>query len=122
MTKSWPFAAAAGVGADLPPCCWTHSCALAAVRLYTVTSWPLSLRWRAMGKPMTPRPMNAIFADMLSPDALGPAFAGVTLVDRIGRLAPFQHSRHISRRRVAHHEAGRPRGAADVRRHHHVAK
>jgi hypothetical protein len=38
MTKSASFAAAAGVGADLPPCFFAHSSALAPVRLYTVTS------------------------------------------------------------------------------------
>ena len=38
ITKSASFAAAAGVGADLPPCLETQSAALAAVRLYTVTS------------------------------------------------------------------------------------
>src|SRR4029453_17806975 len=63
MTKSWPSAAALGVAALRPPCCATHFCALAAVRLYTVTSWPpLFLRCPAMGYPMTPRPRKATFA------------------------------------------------------------
>src|SRR6266852_3795831 len=38
ITKSASFAAAAGVGADWPPCLSTHACALAPVRLYTTTS------------------------------------------------------------------------------------
>ena len=69
MTKSWPSAAAFGVGAALPPYCSTHFSALAAVRLNTVTSWPpLVLRCPAMGKPITPRPRNATFAIALLPD------------------------------------------------------
>src|SRR3954466_16089314 len=62
---------------------------------------------------MTPRPMNATLADISSPWV--PAFAGVRSVDRVWRVPAFEHSRHISRRRVAHAEAGRARGAADVR-------
>ena len=31
----------------------------AAVRLQTVTSWPLPARWPAIGKPITPNPMKA---------------------------------------------------------------
>ena len=38
MTKSWSFAAAAGVAAVLPPCFSAHACAFALVRLYPVTS------------------------------------------------------------------------------------
>jgi hypothetical protein len=33
ITKSQSFAAAAGVGAERPPCFFTHSSAFAAVRL-----------------------------------------------------------------------------------------
>src|SRR5262249_15777439 len=67
ITKSWPSAAAFGVAALRPPYCPTHFCALAAVRLYTVTSWPpLFLRCPAMGYPMTPRPRKATFAILSS--------------------------------------------------------
>src|SRR3984957_19910992 len=63
MTKSWPSAAAFGVGAVLPPNFSAHALALAAERLYTVTSWPpLATRCPAMGKPMTPRPRKATLA------------------------------------------------------------
>src|SRR5262249_51249612 len=69
MTKSWPSAAALGVAALRPPYCPTHFCAFAAVRLYTVTSWPpLFLRCPAMGYPMTPRPRKATFAILSSLD------------------------------------------------------
>src|SRR5215472_16353904 len=67
MTKSWPSAAALGVGALRPPYCATHFSAFAAVRLYTVTSWaPLFLRCPATGYPMTPRPRKATFAILSS--------------------------------------------------------
>src|ERR1700744_753800 len=63
ITKSWPSAAAFGVAAVLPPNLSAHSFALAAVRLYTVTSWPpFFTRCPAMGKPITPRPRNATLA------------------------------------------------------------
>src|SRR5262249_9179953 len=63
ITKSWPSAAAFGVAAVLPPNFSAHSLALAAVRLYTVTSWPPFLtRCPAIGKPITPRPGKATFA------------------------------------------------------------
>src|SRR6185312_13990147 len=63
ITKSWPSAAALGVAAVLPPNFSAHCFALAAVRLYTVTSWPpFFTRCPAMGKPMTPRPRNATLA------------------------------------------------------------
>src|SRR5262249_56163145 len=63
MTKSCPSAAVLGVGADFPPCCLTHCSDFAAVRLYTVTSWPpLFFKCPAMGYPITPRPRNATFA------------------------------------------------------------
>src|ERR1700676_2999666 len=63
ITKSWPSAAAFGVGALLPPNFSTQACALAGVRLYTVTSWPpFFTRCPAMGKPITPRPRKATLA------------------------------------------------------------
>src|SRR5207244_7809813 len=63
ITKSWPSAAAFGVAAVLPPNFSAHCFDLAAVRLYTVTSWPpFFTRCPAMGKPMTPRPRNATLA------------------------------------------------------------
>src|SRR6185437_10393641 len=63
ITKSWPSAAAFGVGAVRPPNLSAHSFALDAVRLYTVTSWPpFFTKCPAMGKPMTPRPRKATLA------------------------------------------------------------
>src|SRR5262249_2667437 len=63
ITKSWPSAAAFGVAAVLPPNLSTHCFAFAAVRLYTVTSWPpFFTRCPAMGKPITPRPIKATLA------------------------------------------------------------
>src|SRR5256885_17187128 len=64
-----------------------------------------------MGKPMTPRPMNATLADI-----------GKTSVDGVWGLSTFEHSRHISGCGVAHDDAGRARGAADVRRENDVGK
>src|SRR6476620_5121909 len=63
ITKSWPCAAAFGVGAARPPNFSVHCLAFAAVRLYTVTSWPPFLtRCPAIGKPITPRPIKATLA------------------------------------------------------------
>src|SRR5215475_12129392 len=63
ITKSCPSAAAFGVGAVFPPNLSAHCLDLAAVRLYTVTSWPPFLtRCPAMGKPITPRPRKATLA------------------------------------------------------------
>src|SRR5260221_2412095 len=63
ITKSWPSAAAFGVAAVLPPNLSAHSFAFAAVRLYTVTSWPPFLtRCPAIGNPITPRPSKATLA------------------------------------------------------------
>src|SRR6266568_8184343 len=63
MTKSWPSAAACGVGAVRPPNFSAHAFALAGVLLTTVTSWPPFLaRCPAMGKPITPRPRKATLA------------------------------------------------------------
>src|SRR6202022_3353948 len=63
MTRSWPSAAACGVGAVRPPNFSAHAFALAGVRLNTVTSWPpFVTRCPAMGKPITPRPRKATLA------------------------------------------------------------
>src|SRR5450755_4831999 len=63
ITKSWPSAAAFGVGAVLPPNFSAQALALAALRLYTVTSCPpFFTRCPAMGKPITPRPRKATLA------------------------------------------------------------
>src|SRR5438445_12125135 len=63
ITKSWPSAAACGVGAARPPNFSVHAFALAGVLLNTVTSWPPFLtRCPAMGKPITPRPRKATLA------------------------------------------------------------
>src|ERR1700686_3188902 len=63
MTKSWPSAAAFGVGAVFPPNFSAHALALAGVLLNTVTSWPpFFTRCPAMGKPITPRPRKATLA------------------------------------------------------------
>src|ERR1700716_729568 len=63
MTKSWPSAAACGVGAVFPLNFPAHACALAGERLNTVTSCPpFFTRCPAMGKPMTPRPRKATLA------------------------------------------------------------
>src|ERR1700760_777942 len=63
ITKSWPSTAAFGVAAVLPPNLSTHCFAFAAVRLYTVTSWPpFFTRCPAIGKPITPRPRKATLA------------------------------------------------------------
>src|SRR5437763_15058350 len=59
-TKSWPSAAARGVGAVFPPNLAAHAPALAAVRLNTVTSRPpFFARCPALGKPITPRRRHA---------------------------------------------------------------
>src|SRR5262249_32512798 len=91
MTKSCPSAAAFGVAALRPPCCATHFSALAAVRLYTVTSWPplwppLFLRCPAMGYPMTPRPRKATFA---IPSSLSLFRLDVGLPDHLAPLVGF---------------------------------
>src|ERR1700760_1949973 len=63
ITKSWPSAAAFGVGAVRPPNLSAHCLALAGVRLKTVTSWPpFFTRCPAIGKPITPRPRKATLA------------------------------------------------------------
>src|SRR5258705_8813291 len=63
MTKSWPSAAACGVGGARPPNFSVQVFALAGVLLNTVTSWPPFLtRCPAMGKPITPRPRKATLA------------------------------------------------------------
>src|SRR5476651_1052155 len=55
-----------------------------------------------------------------------PACAGVTSparmtsIYRICRLAAFEHRGQVGGRCVAHHDARRARGAADVRREDHV--
>jgi hypothetical protein len=46
---------------DAPPCFSTQRAAFSGVRLKTVTSWPAAFRWPAIGKPITPRPINAVF-------------------------------------------------------------
>ena len=48
-TMSAPAAAACGVAAAGPPYSALHCCALAAVRLYTVTWWPARAKWPAIG-------------------------------------------------------------------------
>src|SRR5262245_52013112 len=59
-TISAPSAAFAGVSAERPLCLATQFSALARLRLYTVTSCPPRVaRCPAMGKPITPSPMNA---------------------------------------------------------------
>jgi hypothetical protein len=58
-TISAPSAAAAGVGADRCPCFDVQASARDALRLNTVTWWPAAARCPAMGKPITPSPMNA---------------------------------------------------------------
>ena len=55
-------AASRGVAARRPGKRAHQSSARAGVRLKTVTSWPLLARWPAMGKPITPSPMNAALA------------------------------------------------------------
>src|SRR5206468_8211269 len=61
--KACPSAAAFGVGAVRPPNFSAHCFDLAAVRLYTVTSWPpFFARCPAIGKPITPRPRKATLA------------------------------------------------------------
>src|SRR5882757_332284 len=65
---SAPSAALAGVSARRPLCFAIQASALARLRLYTVSSWPpLVARWPAMGKPITPRPMNASFCLLTVP-------------------------------------------------------
>src|ERR1044072_2091507 len=76
ITKSWPSAAAFGVGAARPPNLSAQSFALAPVRLYTVPSWPpFFTRWPAMGKPITPRPRKATLAMCVTLE-FGPATSG----------------------------------------------
>src|SRR5438445_10091130 len=94
ITKSWPSAAAFGVAAVLPPNLSAHSLAFAAVRLYTVTSWPpFFTRCPAIGKPITPRPRKAtlaicatLFFGLLL--ALRDLTQGPAKSDRLGRGVP----------------------------------
>src|SRR6266849_5480201 len=59
-TMSDPSAAFAGVSAKRPLYLPAQASALARLRLYTVSSWPpFVTRCPAMGKPITPSPMNA---------------------------------------------------------------
>jgi len=61
-----PSAAFAGVSAKRPLYLPAQALALARLRLYTVSSWPpFVTRCPAMGKPITPSPMNAEFASLL---------------------------------------------------------
>src|SRR5262249_25792139 len=65
-TISRPAAASLGVRAADPLCFWVQASALAKVRLYTTTSWPLAARCPAIGKPITPSPKNATLAMVFS--------------------------------------------------------
>lgn len=62
MTISAFWAACAGVAAIFPLYFSTQSLAFAMVRLNTTRSCPAFVRCPAMGPPMTPSPINAIFA------------------------------------------------------------
>src|SRR6476646_3284502 len=95
MTKSWPSAAACGVGAARPPNFSVHVFALAGVLLNTVTSWPPFLtRCPAMGKPITPRPRKATLAMCATLGFAGAIeFAGPYAGDgAVGRFGPRNSS------------------------------
>src|SRR5665213_1383801 len=66
-TISAPCAASAGVVAALPLYSFAQACALAAVRLNTVTVFPARLKCPAIGYPITPRPMKETFMPRLFP-------------------------------------------------------
>src|SRR5688572_10389439 len=76
-----------------------------------------------MGKPMTPRPMNATFADIF-PSSLSRSREGGSRwsIYRVRGLAALEHGGEVRLGRHAHPQARRTRGAADVGREDDVAQ
>src|SRR5258708_8863937 len=70
-----------------------HSRAFAGVRLNPTTSWLAATRWPAMGAPITPKPMKAIFLEDSSSWAKSSA-GGPFWRDKMSRLFLASHLAH----------------------------